>query len=331
MIHTIEGRAISETRATQQFCNEVQSPERLKLLAVCSTCHLRVVNADAINARLRRRLRFLYEAAMEYFTGGVAQLERFQTRRLRRARNRIEDHLVDWTAQERKRLFDRVNENALRLVEPKVWGRFAPLMRRAEQEGISEAVTVSPQTDGMIEAIVYGADRTGLLTDLAGTIAELGISVESVQAITTADQMIIDIFVLTSIDGSSLDDQGLVRELHNRLLATVRSTVALQPKLTRRLGDRRALFEVEPLVRLDLEASVDCLVVEAVGLDRPGLLFKLARALSEIGVTIRSAHVATYGERAVDTFYLQDAPGYKITNKRRLASIEKRLLNVLAT
>ena len=82
---------------------------------------------------------------------------------------------------------------------------------------------------------------------------------------------------------------------------------------------------------LDQTASDECLVVEAVGLDRPGLLFQLTRALTEIGVIVRSAHVATFGERAVDTFYLQDAPGYKITNKRRLQSIERRLYNVLST
>ncbi|MEO1426429.1 MAG: ACT domain-containing protein, partial [Pseudomonadota bacterium] len=97
----------------------------------------------------------------------------------------------------------------------------------------------------------------------------------------------------------------------------------------RKLGDRRPIFAVPPQVIVDQQASETCVVVEALGLDRPGLLFKLARALAEIGVVIRTAHVATYGERAVDSFYLQDAPGYKITNPRRLQSIERRLLSVL--
>ena len=103
------------------------------------------------------------------------------------------------------------------------------------------------------------------------------------------------------------------------------------PAFGKKLGDRRSIFTVTPAVRLDLDASDDCLVVEAEGRDRPGLLYKLASALSEIGVEIKAAHISTFGERAVDAFYLQDAPGYKITNKRRLQSIERRLLNVLAT
>ena len=90
------------------------------------------------------------------------------------------------------------------------------------------------------------------------------------------------------------------------------------------------MFSIPPAVRVDLEASAESVVIEAEGRDRPGLLHELTAALAEIGVTIISAHIATYGARAVDTFYLQDAPGYKITNKRRLQSIETRLLNVLA-
>jgi [protein-PII] uridylyltransferase len=83
-------------------------------------------------------------------------------------------------------------------------------------------------------------------------------------------------------------------------------------------------------VRLDLQASDDCLVVEAEGRDRPGLLHELTAALADLGVTIVSAHVATYGARAVDAFYLQDEPGYKITDNRRQQTIERRLMGVLA-
>jgi len=47
-------------------------------------------------------------------------------------------------------------------------------------------------------------------------------------------------------------------------------------------------------------------------------------------VTIHSAHVATYGERAVDVFYLTDLTGDQITNSSRLKTLEKRLLGAAA-
>ncbi len=41
---------------------------------------------------------------------------------------------------------------------------------------------------------------------------------------------------------------------------------------------------------------------------------------------VHSAHIATYGERAVDTFYVTDLFGDKIESKARLATIERRLI-----
>jgi [protein-PII] uridylyltransferase len=47
-------------------------------------------------------------------------------------------------------------------------------------------------------------------------------------------------------------------------------------------------------------------------LDRPALLAGLAAAIHALGHRIHSAHIATYGERAVDVFYLTRADGKKL-------------------
>jgi [protein-PII] uridylyltransferase len=67
-------------------------------------------------------------------------------------------------------------------------------------------------------------------------------------------------------------------------------------------------------------------VVEVNARDRAALLYALAYGLFQSKVTIHSAHIATYGERAVDTFYVTDLLGAKITAPARLKSLEKRLL-----
>lgn len=329
MIDTIERRMLADPRTIERFCNEVQSLSRLYLLLVVTICHLRVVSFNAWDDRLRRQLTTLVESAAEWFEGGETALLHYQHKRARKSRGLIAKELSNWNEEERAWLIERLAPLALHTVEPALWGKFAPLMKRAEKDNLPGAVSASLRNDGTIEAIIYGPDRDGLLSDLAGAVSSLGISFRSVQAITTIDRKIIDIFVLQSIDGQPLTDKGLVTRLHDTLLQTITNPPKSPPKPSRRLGDRRSIFNVEPSVHLNHDASDDCLVVEAVGLDQPGLLHKLTLALTEIGVIIRSAHVATYGERAVDTFYLQDAPGYKITDKRRLQSIERRLRSVL--
>jgi [protein-PII] uridylyltransferase len=81
-----------------------------------------------------------------------------------------------------------------------------------------------------------------------------------------------------------------------------------------------------PNVLIDNKASNRFTVIEVNAGDRPALLFSLANALFQSKVTVHSAHVATYGERAVDTFYVTDLLGGKIESKGRLQTLERRLL-----
>ncbi|MBC7520546.1 MAG: bifunctional uridylyltransferase/uridylyl-removing protein, partial [Sandarakinorhabdus sp.] len=95
----------------------------------------------------------------------------------------------------------------------------------------------------------------------------------------------------------------------------------------RPLARRRAeVFKVEPNVLIDNRASNRYTVVEVNAADRPALLYSLTHALFQSRVTIHSAHIATYGERATDTFYLTDLTGAKIDNGARLRTLEKRLI-----
>jgi [protein-PII] uridylyltransferase len=60
------------------------------------------------------------------------------------------------------------------------------------------------------------------------------------------------------------------------------------------------------------KASTRTTVVEVNARDRPALLAGLAGAIHAEGHTVHSAHIATYGERAVDVFYLTGADGRKL-------------------
>ncbi len=60
-------------------------------------------------------------------------------------------------------------------------------------------------------------------------------------------------------------------------------------------------------------ASTRTTVVEINARDRPALLAALAAAIHSCGHVIHSAHIATYGERAVDVFYLTRSDGKKLS------------------
>ena len=92
---------------------------------------------------------------------------------------------------------------------------------------------------------------------------------------------------------------------------------------------RRAAFDVRPTAIVDLEESPDAAVVEVSGADRPGLLADLARVLADHGLSIRSAHIAGFGERVVDSFYVTDTRGRKPKPGPKLEQLRVELERVL--
>jgi hypothetical protein len=78
-----------------------------------------------------------------------------------------------------------------------------------------------------------------------------------------------------------------------------------------------------------VEASNRATVLEVEGLDRPGFLYDVTQAIFESGLSISSAIIATYGERASDVFYVRDGFGHKVTHPERLKTIHARLIKAL--
>jgi [protein-PII] uridylyltransferase len=329
MVRFAERRNLAEPYAIARFAEMVGDQRRLDLLLVLSVCHLRVVGAYSWDNWTRRLLSELYHGASAWLEGGDAALKARLDERGAKARAAAAELLGGWKEADRAAFLGQLSDAMYRNVDAALIARVADLARAAAEEGADAAVAASLK-DGDVEALVYARDRTGLLSDLAGAIAAAGASVRTVQVMTTEDGRAIDLFTIQSADGAPIADPEIVKRLHASLLAAARAAPQKPFRPSRQIGDRRAIFEVAPAVRADFNASLSCLVVEAEGRDRPGLLYELTSALADIGVTIVSAHIATYGARAVDAFYLQDAPGYKITNKRRVQSIERRLLGVLA-
>src|SRR5262249_57423993 len=112
----------------------------------------------------------------------------------------------------------------------------------------------------------------------------------------------------------------------------------VEPALSNRLNIQRELdsqrpswpkrdrvFTVQPRVLVDNNASDTFTVIEVNGRDRPGFLHVVTRALTRLNLQITSAHITTYGERAVDVFYVKDLFGLKIVNQAKLKQVAAEL------
>lgn len=317
-------RDLADFKTILDFVEAVQSTERLRLLLLLTVVDIRAVGPGVWNGWKRQLLMDLYNAAEE-----VLRLGHKQTGRKERVAAKQEElrQLLGWDDAAFDRYVRRLPESYW-IAEPvDVQVRNARHVADAGDKPLSIGAQVYPER-GATLVTVYAADHPGLFYRIAGAIHLAGGSVIDARIHTTRDGMALDNFLVQDPFGRPFDEADRLE----RLRAAIEDSLANRNRLTDRLAakplvrTRADAFRIEPSVFIDNKASNRYTVIEVNAQDRPALLNSLARALFESKVTIHSAHVATYGERAVDTFYLTDLIGDKITAPARLKALEKRLI-----
>ena len=185
------------------------------------------------------------------------------------------------------------------------------------------------------EVTIYTADHPGLFSKIAGALAVAGASIVDARIHTMTNGMALDTFWIQDASGGTFDAPHRLAKLsalvEQALSGRLHMTREIR-KLTRdTMGKRMRAIHAPPRVVVDNHASNTNTIVEVNGRDRPGLLHDVTAAISEQGLQIASAHVTTYGVRAVDVFYVKDVFGLKVENDRKLAALREALLLALAS
>ncbi|MBA2920937.1 [protein-PII] uridylyltransferase [Sphingomonas sp. MAH-20] len=318
-------RDLSDFKTITDFAAAVQSPERLKLLLVLTIVDIRAVGPGVWNSWKRQLLTDLFEGAEE-----VLRLGHKQTGRKERiaAKQRAVAGQLGWSEREFAALAGRLPESYW-IAEPiDILEANVRHIAAAGDGRLSIAASIDPER-GATLVTVYASDHPGLFYRIAGAIHLAGGSIIDARIHTTRDGMALDNVLVQDPFGRPFDE----RKRLDRLKAGIEDALANRTRLPERLAAKplpRARAEAFPIaanVLIDNNASNRFTVVEVNARDRPALLYALAYGLFQSKVTIHSAHIATYGERAVDTFYVTDLLGAKITTPARLKGLEKRLLD----
>ncbi len=328
MSDTAFKRDLSDFKTVLDFSQLVQSPERLRLLLALTVVDIRAVGPGVWNSWKRQLLSDLFEGAEE-----VLRLGHKQTGRKERiaAKQAALTDALGWSKARFEALKKRLPE-AYWIAEPEdILARNARHMADAGDKLISVSAEVYPDR-GATLVTVYTADHPGLFYRLAGAIHLAGASIIDARIHTTRDGMALDNFLVQDPFGQPFDDPARLRRIEQAIAEAMADRQRLIDRLEARpLPRTRAeAFAINPNVLIDNRASNRYTVIEVNARDRPALLHALAYGLFQAKVTINSAHIATYGERAVDTFYVTDLLGDKINASERLAQIEACLLEAAA-
>ncbi|MDO8295722.1 MAG: [protein-PII] uridylyltransferase [Caulobacter sp.] len=324
-------RDVTDPATVAAFARIVENPERLRLLLVLTVADIRAVGPGVWNGWKGQLMRELYAATEATFRGGRGSDPAASARR----------HQESVAAEARATLIgaDPAAKGWAGAMEDAYFAAFstaeladhAALARRAALQGGAAADARIRADRNTAEIVVAAKDRRGLFADLALALSGLGGNVVGARVFTSAQGQALDVFQVQDVTGSPIgaDNPRILRRLADSLEAAGRGeTPTFEPRKGAE-GGRASAFSIIPTVMLDNEASDEATVVEASGRDRPGLLEALARAVADAGLSITSAHIDGYGERAVDAFYVQTPGGGKLTDAKRSAALKAALMEAL--
>ncbi len=325
-------RDLDDPQTIRTFADLVQSMERLRLLLVLTVADIRAVGPGVWTAWKAALLRDLYWRTEELLSGGHATEGR--EARIAAAQDALRDALASWPKEALEAHIANGYPSYWLSFDSETHARHAELIREAQAQRTPLTVTnrINRYRE-VTEITVYTADHPGLFSRVAGALAAAGAEIEAARIFTMADGMALDVFYVRDRQtGEAFRRPNRLA----RLAAYIEGTLAGSMKPWRDLDQaatslpsRFAVFTVPPRVLIDNRASDDHTVIEVNGRDRPGLLHDLTYALTRHGLIIHNAVVTTYGERVVDSFYVQTALNQKITDRGKISRVKKRLIEVI--
>jgi [protein-PII] uridylyltransferase len=325
-----QSRDLSDRMTIENFSAVIQSVERLKLLTILTAADIKAVGPGVWNGWKAQLIRTLYYETEPVLTGGFSEVNRAQRVALAQAEFRAD--LADWRAEE--------VDAYIALHYPAYWLKVdlphqvahARFLRATAEAGKSLATSVAfPAARGVTELTVLAPDHPWLLSTIAGACAVAGANIVDAQIFTTTDGRALDTISVSREFELDADEARRAARIIETIERALRGDLKLPEVVAKRetATTRLKAFAVLPEVTINNGWSNRYTMVEVTGLDRPGLLFELTATLSKLNLNIASAHVATFGERVVDVFYVTDLFGAKITSATRQATIKRALIMLL--
>ena len=329
MSEVAQTRDLTDFKTILDFAEQVQSPERLRLLLILTVVDIRAVGPGVWNGWKGELLRTLYYETEPVLSGGHATIPRQQ--RVARAQAKFAE-AVGWPEEKLKSYLERHYEAYWLGTDLEHQLRHARLIERAEREG--EKIAIDIHTDkftAITEITVYTPDYPLLLATIAGACAAADANITGAKIFTTGDGWALDTVFIQRAFEDDADEQRRAKRVAEMIEKALTGEVRLESLLRgkKKTPERYKPFRVAPQVVIDNTSSNRFTIIEVEGLDRIGLLHDLTTALHDLNLNIASAHITTYGERAVDVFYVTDLTGAKITSEQRQRTIRQRLLRIL--
>jgi [protein-PII] uridylyltransferase len=339
MYHVATRRDLDDPATTEEFCRLVRGREGLRDLFLLTVVDLSTTSPTAMTSWKARMLDELYFAADAHLAG--AKDRAFDEARLARVR---ESARLAWVGPSAflETFLDSMPERYLLANAPDAIAAHAGV---ALDRGVAtvHAAIVPSRHPEVAEICVVAEDRPGLLARIAAALTAGRLEVLAAQVYSRAvaaegategRSEAVDLFwVRDRVEGPDGAERAIPRLMRD--LGDVCSGAIDPAELLRQRTGSASPWRERPSpavlteVVVDGRASPRHTVVEVFAKDRPGLLYTIANALHELGLSIALSKINTEGTKVADVFYVNEIDGAKVQAGERPRQIREAIVHAI--
>jgi [protein-PII] uridylyltransferase len=324
MSHFSQRRDPTDIGTITAFCDRVGTRTRLKYLCLLTYADYRATSPLVWNEWKRTLLWELYARAYDF----MARREKAPEEVYHHHKEKLLSAFPDGRERERALAhLDLLPGGYLLTMTAEMVGDHMRMIERLNGESFLVAHRLA---NGPTHEITFCThDKPFRLSELCGVLAINDFNILNAFAFTRRDGKVIDVFVVSPIDSDAVLPQEEMLRRFEQIRADLAKIFDGKLDLQEATRDharrwRRVLkpgIPLETRVQFENDISEDDTIIDVFAHDRPGLLFRIARALSEQGLSIARARISTEATRAIDSFYVREADGRKLEASERLAAV----------
>jgi [protein-PII] uridylyltransferase len=336
MSHLAQQHDIHDSNVVVQFAVEVGSSERLKMLYVLTLADLAGVGPGVLNDWKRELLTDLYRQTIELLASDSpadAASERLHNRReeiLSLARRL--DGVAWWETQ----IITLPASCVFAGPPAQVMEELDRLRRLPHRDAIAWSRHLPDRKAVEYTVGTYEEIAPGIFHKLTGALTANRQQILSADINTLAEGMVLDRFYVQDEDFAGPPPEERREQVCQALVNSLKDPAG-KPPVFRKLWQDRSQASSAAIKHLPVRVTVDNSTAEKFTIlaifayDRMGLLYAIARALFELGLSVSKAKIGTHLDQVVDVFYVSDdRTGAKITDERRLADIRTHILHAIS-
>jgi [protein-PII] uridylyltransferase len=159
-----------------------------------------------------------------------------------------------------------------------------------------------------LDIVIATKDVKGLFSQLSGALTYVGFNIVSANINTRKTGNVLDVFTVNMGKHDLKYDRKMLMDKLNNILEKIITKGEKIDELVlakTKKYHKKSIFKEKNEVLFDNVSSEEYTVIDVFASDHMGLLFEITRTLNMLSLNIYFSKISTYGDRAVDVFYVK--------------------------